>query len=320
MASPLATVLLLALAAPALAAPAAKPAAPIRAEGAPPAAVTPLSGAADVRQLCGRLVPTERLRSKGDSVDQGEAEAGHEEERDLAIAARYALVVPAGKLAFAPYDGPEQRLSVSEPATLRLPPAVVLYATDARGLPVRVNAALARRILAAQAAGRLTLRLVFDLPDDAVCGGDRRGLHYTLGVEPVEWTWYDGDEALAMGGVAADRPAATLAVGAQATVDVGEPIAGPSEARKAVLARRAELVACYAEGLQRSPALDGVLVVDLGARVAVSADSTGSADLARCVERALGPLAGAAPASVPIRFELSLPKAAAEPASAPAAP
>jgi hypothetical protein len=123
-----------------------------------------------------------------------------------------------------------------------------------------------------------------------------------------------------MGGVASDRPAVSLAAGAQATVDVGEPIAGPSEARKAVLARRAELVACYAEGLRRAPGLDGVVVVDLGPRVAVSADSTGSADLARCVERALGSLAGAAAASVPIRFELAMPRAGAEASPAAAEP
>lgn len=284
--------------------------APLRAEGAPSTPVRALSGADDVAKLCRRLLPTERIRPKGDAVERGEAEQQHETERDEAIAARYALVAPAAKISFAPYDGPEQRLAVSEPAALRLSPAVSVYATMERGLPVQVNAATARRILAAQAAGRLALHLVFDLPEDAVCGGDHRGQRFTLGVEPVEWGWFDGETELVVGSVAADRPPVSLAGGAEATVDVGEPIAGPSAARKAVLARRADLVACYAEGLRRSPALDGVVVVDLGARVAVSADSTGSADLAKCVERALGPLAGAGkPASVPIRFELAMPKA-----------
>ena len=89
---------------------------------------------------------------------------------------------------------------------------------------------MARKILAARTAGRLGLQLVFDLPDDAICMVDRRGKRTTLGVEPVEWSWRDGETVLAWGGVAGDRPAVNLAAGAQPAVDVGEPIAGPSEA------------------------------------------------------------------------------------------
>lgn len=290
---------------------------PIRAEEtAAPAPVLALSGSDDLVALCHRLVPTERLRPKGDAVAQGEEEAEHETARDQAIAGRYALVLPADKLAFTPYDRPAQRLSVVEPATLRVSPVATIYATDARGLPVHVNGPLARRILSAQEARRLSLRLVFDLPDDAVCGTDRRGLRFTLGVEPVEWSWTEGEEVLATGNVAADRPAAGLTAGARATVEVGTPLAGPAAARKAVLARQADLVACYADALRQSPALDGVVVVDLGPRVAVSADSTGSPELARCVERALGALAGGGWASVPIRFELALPRSDAEPGPA----
>jgi hypothetical protein len=280
----------------------------LRAEGAPQLQTSALAGADDVASLCRRLVPAERLRLKGDALEQGEARTRQEALRDEAITGRYEITVPAAKLAFAPYDGPEQRLEVAEPATLRLGTSASIVAMDARGLPVQVNAAIARRILAAQAAGRLSLRLVFDLPDDAICASSRRGKAVSLGVEPVEWMWLDGGAPLAWGGVAGDRASVSVAVGGQPTVDVGEPIAGPSEAKKAVLARRAELAACYAEGLRRAPALDGVLVVDLGPRVAVSADSTGSDELARCVEKALAALAGTEAASVPIRFELALPR------------
>jgi hypothetical protein len=162
---------------------------------------------------------------------------------------------------------------------------------------------------------------VFDLPDDAICASGAGAKRVDLGVEPVEWTWLDGDASLAWGGVAGDRPSMTLAVGAAPAVDVGEPIAGPSEAKKVVLTKRAELTACYAEELQRTPALDGLVVVDLGARISISADSTGSAALARCVEQALAPLAGGTAASVPIRFELAAPaEAPAVPASADPAP
>jgi hypothetical protein len=166
---------------------------------------------------------------------------------------------------------------------------------------------MARKILAARAAGRLDLQLVFDLPDDSICTVDRRGKRFTLGVEPVEWSWRDGDTVLAWGGVAGDRPPVNLAAGALPSVDVGEPIAGPSEAKKAVVARRADLTACFAADLRRDPAIDGVVVVDLGPQVRVAADSTGSAALTACVERVLAPLAGSAVASVPIRFELVAP-------------
>lgn len=280
----------------------------IRLEGAPVVPVQQLAGGADVVNLCKRLVPAERLRPRGDPVDQGEARARQETGRNESMVTRFQITVPAGRLAFAPYDGPEQRLEVAEPATLKLDGgAVVLSATEERGLPVHVDAAMARKILAARTAGRLGLQLMFDLPDDAVCMVDRRGKRTTLGVEPVEWSWRDGQTVLAWGGVAGDRPAVNMAVGALPAVEVGEPIAGPSEARKSVASRQADLTACYAKELRRDPAIDGVVVVDLGSRIAVAADSTGSSALTACVERALASLAGSAPASVPIRFELMAP-------------
>jgi len=280
----------------------------IRMEGVPEVPVETLSGAGDVVNLCKRLVPAERIRPSGDAVEQGEARARQESDRDESMAGRYRIMLPAARVGFAAYDGAEERLKVVEPATFRLERGmVVLTATEERGLPVHVDAGLARRILATRAAGRLGLELVFDLPDDAICGGDRRGRRYALNVEPVEWRWLDGEEVLARGGVAGDRPAVSASLGAEPAVDVGEPMVGPREAAKAVLARRADLDACYAEELRKDPSADGVLVVDLGARVAIAADSTGSPSLKACVERALSSLAGSEAASVPIRFELAAP-------------
>jgi hypothetical protein len=279
----------------------------------PPAApVHPLAGAAEVVSLCKQLVPAERLRPGGDAVVQGESRSRQEAGRDEAITARYELTVDARDMVFAPYDGAEQRLGLAPPATLRLPGgAVVLTAALERSLPVRVDAGTARRIVAAQRDGRLSLRLTFDLPDDVVCGGDRRGKRFTLSVEPVEWRWVEGEVVLAWGGTSGDRPAVSATVGARPEVQVGDPIAGPAQARGAVAAHGAQLSACYAEALQRDASTDGVLVVDLGARVVVAADSTGSPELARCVERALAALAPATRASVPIRFELAAPTPAA---------
>ncbi len=283
----------------------------IRADTGPGIPVEQLSGAPDVVGLCKRLIPAERLRPGGDAVDQGQAWSRQETDRDRSLTGRYQVTVPAVRLPFAPYDGPEERLEVAEPATLKLDGgAVVLTATEDRGLPVHVNAAMARKILAARNAGRLGLQLVFDLPDDAICTVDRRGKRHALGVEPVEWSWRDGNGVLAWGGVAGDRPPVNVALGAQPSVEVGEPIAGPSDARKAVVARRSDLTACYADELRRDPAIDGVVVVDLGRQVGVAADSTGSSTLTACVERVLAPLAGSAVASVPIRFELVAPGSA----------
>jgi hypothetical protein len=231
-------------------------------------------------------------------------------------------MIPAAKLAFAPYDAPERRLGLAEPAQLS-PSAgdVRLWPVAARDLSVEVDAAAARRILDAQRAGRLALVLTFDLPEDAACGGPLRGKAPALAIDPVDWRWVDGVTVLARGGASADRPVATVVQGARPKVDVGEPIAGPLEAKKAVLARGGELEACYAEALRADPGIDGVIVAELsGAKPVIAADSTGSTGLAACVQRVLAPLtppAGGAKIAVPIRFELVQPRAAV-PASSPA--
>jgi hypothetical protein len=267
-----------------------------------------LSGVDDLVALCGRLTPPERLRVRGDRVAQGELLAAHAAAREEAIVGRYTIVVPARQIPFSPYDGGERTLSVAgTPAVTLGAGKVRLWATEDRALPVKLDAESARHVLAAQRAGTLSLALVFDLPDDATCGGDTRGKRYALGVEPVEWTWLENGAPLARGGVSGDRPGVTTAQGAQPLVDVGEPVSGSADARKAVLAYGGELLGCYQRALQREPELDGLVVVDLGPKVAVTADSTGSAELTGCVEQTLAPLVAASRSSVPIRFELALP-------------
>jgi hypothetical protein len=274
-----------------------------------------LATAEDLAALCRALTPVERVRPAGDALERGEAEARHAAAREEAIRARYEARVPASKLAFAPYDGPERRLSLEEPVQLPVADGTAtLWPTEERGLAVVAEPAAVRRVLGARGRGTLALALVFDLPDDAACGTGARGKRFTVPVEPVAWRWLDGDAPLAAGGAAADRPAVTAAQGARPTVQVGEPIAGPPEARKAVLAHGGELEACYAEALKRDPALDGVLVADFGgARAAIAGDSVGDAALAVCVQKVVAPLAPAqgGKAAVPIRFELASPEAPA---------
>lgn len=267
----------------------------------------------DVARLCRALEPTERLRPGGDALERGEAEARQEGDRDAAVVGRYEMVASGAGLAFAPYDGPERRLALVEPVQIPFADGTArLWPTEERSLAVEVDPAGARRILDAQRAGRLALDVVFDLPDDVSCGKGERGKKFTLPVEPVSWRWTDGEVILARGGAAVDRPLLTVAQGARPRVDVGEPIAGPPEGKKAVIARRAELETCYAEALRRDPGLDGVLVADLaGQRPAITADSVGDATLATCVQRALAPLAPAqgGKLAVPLRFELEAPGA-----------
>jgi hypothetical protein len=285
----------------------------IRAEStAPDRPVTRVISADDLGRLCAALDPSERLRVKGDAVARGEAEARQDREHDVAVVGRYEVTVPGTGLAFAPYDAPERRLSLVEPVQLPFAGgAGRLWPTEERSLAVEADAAAARKVIDAQRAGRLSLALVFDLSDDASCARGARGKKMSLPIEPVSWRWLDGETVLARGGAAVDRPLLTAAQGAKPRVDVGEPIAGPPEGKKAVLARAAELEACYAGALQRDPGADGVLVADLaGPRPAIAADSVGDAELASCVARALAPLAPSqGKLTVPIRFELEPPGA-----------
>jgi hypothetical protein len=272
-----------------------------------------LSTPDEVARLCRALEPSERLRARGDAVEQGEAEQRADADRRAAVTGRYEVVVSAAKLKFAPYDGPERLLELVEPVQVPVADGTVtLWPTEERSLAVEIDAAGARRVLGAQRGGTLALGLVFDLADDASCAKGSRGKTstFTIPVEPVSWRWTDGEAVLARGGASADRPMLTAAQGAKPHVDVGEPIAGPPEARRAVLARAAELEGCYAEALRRDPAMDGVLVAELGgAKPAITADSVGDAGLALCVQKVLGPLAPAAggKVAVPLRFVLDPP-------------
>jgi hypothetical protein len=305
----------------ALAGAAPAPAAPARigpVEGAPEAAPERLASPDAVVALCRALEPAERLRVKGDAVFLGEKEDAHARARDEAIVGRYEIVVPGAKLSFARYDRSARRLSLERGGFVVLDGGVArLWPASEVGLPVDAEPPAARRILDAQAAGTLELGLVFDLDDEATCGpGPSSKARWTLPVEPVSWRWQAGGVVLARGGAGADRPLVDAAQGASARVAVGDPVAGPPEARRVVQERAKGLEACYGEALRRNPSADGVLVAELGgARPVIAADSVGDAELAACVTRALGDAAGTAGVggtiAVPIRFELVPPAAAA---------
>jgi hypothetical protein len=298
-----------------LAAAGSRPAPVIRedATAAPPPDVVRLATADDVASLCRALVPAERLRSAGDAVQRGEAEDRHDADRDRAIERRYQVLIPAARIAFAPYDPGTHRLGLSYRSELRAADgALRVWAVAERGLPVEVSGEGARRIVAARTAGRLVLDVVFDLPDDATCGGVPRTRRWALPMDPVSWAYRDGEVILARGGAGDDRPLLTARDGARPRIDVGEPISGALAAREAVAAHRAALEACYAAALRRDPGLDGVIVLDLSpGKADPVADSVGDPGLAGCVREALAG-AGVERAAVPVRFTLEPP--GAEPA------
>jgi hypothetical protein len=301
-----ALVLLLAAAGPA--APAAAPAKP-PAPSAAPAEVVALSAPGDVSTLCGALVPAERLRSKGDPVDRGEAKARQEDLREAALARRYEVVVPGESLVFDAYDVREGRLVLSDHSDLLAADgAARVYPATERGLPVEVDAATARRIVAAAKAKTLTLTVAFDLPDEATCLKLDGAKRFTVPMDPASWTYRDGETALARGGEGADRPIVTAAHGARPKVEVDAPFSGPAEAKAAVAARAPQMLDCYVQALKRDPAIDGLLTMDIGGpQPLVAVDSVADAPLADCVARALAGVAVPAKALVPVRFVLEPP-------------
>ena len=165
--------------------------------------------------------------------------------------ARYEVVVPAAGLAFAPYDGPERRLALTEPVQLPFADGTArLWPTEERALAVEVDAAGARRVLDAQRNGTLSLALVFALPDDATCGTGARGKKFTLAVEPVAWRWPAETRS--------SRAAARRSIGRSSPRRRGRAPASTSATRSRGRRRRrrrcspasSELEACYARGAE----------------------------------------------------------------------
>jgi len=277
--------------------------------GEPDVVPVTLSGGAALEKLCRALEPADRLRAQGDAVTRSVVADAHDHARDEAEKARYAVVVLARKLAFAPWDRSERRLSLAD--AILLIPGGRLYEVMERGLPAEASAEVARQILAAQRKGDLELALVFDLPDEASCSRSRPRM---LPVEPVSWAWRDASGDLARGGAGAERPLVGASAGARPSVTVGEPMEGAEDARSAVEARADGLRACYEQTLARAPTTDGVLVAVLGTEGGgIAADSVGDEALSACVVHTLeGAVPRGRKASVPIRFEL-VPPDAAEP-------
>jgi hypothetical protein len=255
----------------------------------------------DVARLCAALVPAERLRAAGDAIARGELEARHEAAREEALARRYRATVPGAALRFEAYDPGGGELALDDRALLSAAGgAARIWIAEEAGLPVEVAPDAAKRLLDAQARGTLSLALVFELPEDAACGGAAGARTFTLAAEPVAWRYLDGDVPLAGGGEDAGR--ALGVKDARPRVEIGAPLQGSADARAAVAGRSAELERCYADALARSPGLDGVLVARVGGDAGIAADSVGDPGLADCVRRALGPVGG--DGAVPIRFEL----------------
>jgi hypothetical protein len=276
-----------------------------------------------VQELCASLAPIERVRFRGDAVERGKARTAYRAARSDAFDRRYQVEVPGSQIVFVPYAEEEGELAVSPRSPLAAVRGMLrIWGSEDADLVVPVGREEARRVLEAQRARTLLLRLTFDLPDEEVdgspCAHAAASRVYTLAVEPVSWVYTSRGEVLARGGEGADRPMITMAQGARPVVEVGEPLQGDSELRRVIAARNRELTACYTSALERDPTLDGTLALEVRANrgkapsVRVAVDSMQDGALAGCVREVVSRpgLPGGVGATIPIRFTLAAPDTA----------
>ena len=283
-----------------------------------PPPLVELATAADARRLCEALTPAEREPVKGTAVDRGEAEVRRDAEREAALASRYRVVLPGERLRFGTYSADDRVLALRRDA---LPPgaggAVRLGLVEDPTLPVEVDPATARRILAAQGERKLALAVTFVLPEaeEAPCFGLAGAPARTFAAEPVSWEYRAGDTVLARGGEGSERPPVSAKEGATPRVSLGGGVDDAPALRGAVTARLPRIERCYRSALDRDPWLDGAIVADLepgradGVRIA--ADSVQDDGLVGCVRGVLAEVVprGGARAFLPIHFALDPPGA-----------
>lgn len=279
-----------------------------------------LATAVEARQLCQQVTPPERLVFGGSSVDRSESTRAHEEGREAALQGRYQVSVPAGQLAFAPYDADEQTLMLwSHAVPVGAEGGARLALVEDAGLPVRADRATARRIADAQREGALALDVtfVFAEEEEAPCFGVTGAPSSTFAAEPVAWAYKVGDEVLARGGEGADRPLVSAAQGARPRVELGKPVdeGGSPEVRTTATQHVRELEGCYDAALKRDPYLDGAIVAALergsGAeRVKIAADTVQDEAFVGCVRTVLArvDVQGAGRTWLPIHFVLERPE------------
>lgn len=257
-----------------------------------------LSSAADVKALCAELGAT----------DEGE--------RDQALAAIYAMPLPAGSWTFAAYDSARARLAIDGERGFRGPKGqweLVLHelgagkaskaskgskAKAALDMAVPATGKEATVLLKARKAGTLTLTVWFRPTSAKACVAvhTRDGDGVRLAIEPVAFELARGEEIVASG--QSDAFAALR----DAEAPVGEPVVAvqdpvltksaadaPAEVTTATRQLSPRLLTCYRDGLDEDPMLRGTLVIGVdvegGGRVAsarAELDGLGAPAVTRC--------------------------------------
>ncbi|HSB18701.1 MAG TPA: AgmX/PglI C-terminal domain-containing protein [Anaeromyxobacteraceae bacterium] len=282
----------------------------------------PLATAADVRRLCEALDFPERASPRQAGPGRAEAKARQEERRRGALERRYRAELAGKGLAF-DYDQEGKRLLLTERARLvTIGGSLRVWPTEDPDMPAPADPTRARRIAAGARSGEVVLQLTFALPEDeevAVCAHPPGTAQYTLGVEPVSWSYRIGAEVLARGG---QEEPGEPAPGARPRVALGEPIGGNGAAIRRALERQVkDLASCYALARKARPALDGTLALELdldpgggrarNARVAM--DSVHDEELSRCalsaVRGATFPGGPGGRVQVPVHFTMEGPEA-----------
>jgi len=276
-----------------------------------------IANRSDVLRLCQALEFPERRRDA--TLDRAAAEADQAERRARALEARYTVELSGAGLSF-DYDDERRALTLNERAQLTGAGGTLrLWAVADAELALPAEPPVARRIVAAARSGEGRLRLLFVLPEDddeAICAHAPGTQSWGLGVEPVSWAFLVGGGVLAQGG--SEEPVAPAPAKGRApvqpAVEVGTPpSSNGAGVRLAILGRQAALQACYQQGLESRPGLDGVLVLELelspsggrsrSARVAL--DSLHAPSVSRCVLAALESVAlpkGSGRVQLPLHF------------------
>jgi len=268
----------------------------------------------EARQLCAALELPERAARAARGASPERVAEAQLERRRRAREHHYLLDVDGDGLHF-DVDPDGGRLSLTERSALRgAGQSLRVWLASDPELATEVTAEAGRRIAAAARRGGLVLRLLFALPEDgelALCSHPPGSREWSLGVEPLAWSWLLRDRLVAQGGRQAAPPAEVPRLGPRVVVEEPLGLADPSAVLRALQEQRGALERCRAGARGGGP--EGTLAVELELpakegrprAVRVALDALHDAALTRCVLRALGRSslpAGKGRVQVPVRF------------------
>jgi hypothetical protein len=302
--------------------PIAAPATGRRSHPAVAAVKRDLGGADGVARLCEALRDEDSIDFDGNEIERARTRQEHEQQRERAAVASYAIQIPPGGYAFRGYDIDSHRLAIDTGRNFVVADGVELVATDPRAvLAFDLPAAVAERTLRSHAARELALQLVVrpvssDLRRDG-CVRLSGGRVVKLPVDVLAYTLISPTGAAIARGQSPDyvddAPVTTPAV------SVGRPRGHQGQDVSEAVASAARglgptLLPCYEKALQARPNLRGTLVLDVrvladghidSPRMQVSSlgdETLVACAVARAAHAKLAGVSGATRLSLPVSF------------------